>query len=158
MNPNYDRVEAMLDKALASLGIPLDQAKVKDQPYTWELLRGEAPVGIFLRESDTYKGKETCVVIAAILMVAPTERQAQFELAQTLLSINHSLISEHFSLSDDFRVWLSTARPVAGMESHEFIDLLSNLGNCIDVFRPELVQRFGQSAAGAAPHEADDEA
>lgn len=148
---SFQKYIDLVERTIQEQGI--DPATCRgEQPMQWFLRRGSATVLLFLRESQHSTGENRVVFVAiSPMMEVPTDPTKRSQLAWRLLEINHQFIFERFTTAEGW-VYLSSARPVDGLDSGEIVDMVESLSYYADMFDDMLQNEFGTPGAGDDNH------
>lgn len=137
-------VEAMIRKQ------GLDPETVRTAPpagqgRAWSLMRGSAPVAIFLRPAHEGEDAPKLRVVSPIVKI---DENTRHELFKTLLELNATgLGGVAFGLHQD-RVVLVAERRTTDLEPAEVEYLLQRVGVVADHYDDQIIARFGGTRVG----------
>ncbi len=135
MNNNlFDQAKEVIEAGITQLGIDLNDCK-GNGPYDWKLKRGSAKITVLVKENE----EGVLLVILSPIMLLPADNQK--ELALELLSLNHLFVGVSFTLYEGLICVVST-RYVEGLNSKEFIDLVTYQSSVADHFDDILVEKY----------------
>ncbi|MCH2023305.1 MAG: YbjN domain-containing protein [Saprospiraceae bacterium] len=117
----------LINDAILSLGIDPDVCQQKTQPNSWKLHRGQTQIIIIVQESTNHKNDKipTVSMMAPILNI-PKDFDQKQDLYEFILSANHKLITESFSISNQWII-LSSTYFIDDMRRQEVAQLLDAL-------------------------------
>jgi hypothetical protein len=131
----------IVDEALLKLGIVPKDCRT-DEPNKWYLHRGKANVVVFVRESELYnKEVRPVLVVVAPIVPVPASIELRHRLYEFLMQVNHQLVTESFSVSDD-QVYMRTTYFMEELTDTEVARLIDNLSYYAQYFIGELEQEL----------------
>lgn len=137
---NLEAYIPIIEEGIQKIGVAPETARTGN-PLQWALNRGSANVIMLLRESNTYKGPRSILVLTSLIMKLPVDQPQQTLLCKHLLELSHSALIEGFSIYENY-VYLKATRFVDGMDSNEVLDMLDSLSYSADYIDDELKKSF----------------
>ncbi|MDC0230538.1 YbjN domain-containing protein [Aureispira] len=132
----------LINDAILSLGIDPEVCQQKEQPNSWKLHRGQTQIIIIAQESTNHKNDKipTISMMAPILNLPKNFSQTE-DLYQYVLAANHKLITESFSISNQW-VILSSTYYIDDMRRQEIAQMLDALSFHAQSFASLLSDKF----------------
>lgn len=132
----------LINDAILSLGIKPNICQQEDNPNLWKLHRGTAQIIIAVQESTNHLDDKiaTISMMSPILQI-PTNFEQTTALYQFILEANHKLITEAFSISNQWLI-LSTTYYLDDMRRQEIIQMLDALSFHAQSFTQIMAEKF----------------
>lgn len=134
MDAALEKARNVIEAGISQLGVALENCRTED-PREWRLKRGSADVIVRINDNP---GGYVLAIVAPVMNLPQNNVQ---ELALELLSLNHGFAGIKFTLYKDL-VCLTSTRYIEGMDSKEFLDLLTYLGPVADHYDDVLKQKY----------------
>lgn len=141
--PILESHRQLVNDAILSLGIKPEICQQENNPNLWKLHRGTAQIIIVAQESNTHMDDKTPTVsMMSPIMQIPNNFEQTTALLQFILEANHKLITESFSLSNQWLI-LSTTYYLDDMRRQEIIQMLDALSFHAQSFIKMIDKEFG---------------
>jgi hypothetical protein len=132
----------LINDAILSLGIKPDICQQEDNPNLWKLHRGTAQIIIAVQESTNHlDDKVATISMMSPILQIPIDFEQTPELYQFILEANHKLITEAFSISNQWLI-LSTTYYLDDMRRQEIIQMLDALSFHAQSFIQIIAEKF----------------
>lgn len=145
--PVLESHRQLINDAILSLGIDPSICQQANEPNIWQLHRGSYQVIIAAQDSTNHQEDQVATIsIMSPLMQLPDQYERLTEVYDYLLSKNHDLITETFSISNRW-VILSATYFLDDMRRQEVMQLLDGLSFHAQKLGQEMIELFGLSAS-----------
>lgn len=141
--PVLESHRQLINDAILSLGINPSICQQTNEPNIWQLHRGTFQVIIAAQDSTNHQeDKVATISIMCPLMQLPEQYERLTEVYDYLLTKNHDLITETFSISNRW-VILSATYFLDDMRRQEVMQLLDGLSFNAQKLGQEMIELFG---------------
>ena len=141
--PILESHRQLINDAILSLGIKPDICQQKENPNLWKLHRGTAQVIIVVQESTNHlEDKVSTISMMSPILQIPTDFEKTKELYDFILDANHKLITESFSVSNQWLL-LNSSYYLDDMRRQEIIQMLDALSFHAQSFMRIIGEEFG---------------
>ena len=132
----------LINDAILALGIDPEACQQKKEPNSWKLHRGQTQIIIIAQESTNHNNDKvpTISMMAPIVKIPDDFSQTQ-ELYDFILSANHKLITESFSISNHWII-LSSTYFIDDMRRQEVAQMLDALSFHAQAFVSLLAKEY----------------
>lgn len=137
---NLQHYYNIVEQVIESLGIPVEGCRGQT-PGSYLLKKGSANLIIDVWYIEEYQAAY-CQVISPVLKLPNTHLE---DLYRELLEINLKQIGISFAVSNDY-VYLISNREAHGMDTDEFYNMLTRVGNVADDYDNYLQEKYGNSS------------
>lgn len=125
--PILESHRQLINDAILSLGIKPAICQQESNPNLWKLHRGTAQIIIVAQESTNHlEDKIATISMMSPILQIPNDFEQTTALQQFILESNHKLITESFSISNQWLI-LSTTYYLDDMRRQEIIQMLDAL-------------------------------
>jgi hypothetical protein len=140
--PILESHRQLINDAILSLGIKPEICQQENNPNLWKLHRGTAQIIIVVQESTSHlEDKVATISMMSPILQIPLDFEQTPALHQFILETNHKLITESFSISNQWLI-LSTTYYLDDMRRQEIIQMLDALSfhaqSFIKIFEEEF--------------------
>lgn len=143
--PILESHRQLVNDAILSLGIKPEICQQESNPNLWKLHRGTAQIIIVAQESTNHmEDKVTTISMMSPILQIPSDFEKIIDLQQFILESNHKLITESFSISNQWLI-LSTSYYIDDMRRQEIIQMLDALSFHAQSFIRIIKEDFGLS-------------
>jgi hypothetical protein len=140
--PILESHRQLINDAILSLGIKPNICQQENNPNLWKLHRGTAQVIIVVQESTNHlEDKIPTISMMSPILQVPTDFEQTKSLHQFILESNHKLITESFSISNQWLI-LSTTYYLEDMRRQEIIQMLDALSYHAQSFIQIIGEKF----------------
>lgn len=140
--PILESHRQLVNDAILSLGIKPEICQQENNPNLWKLHRGTAQIIIVVQESTNHlEDKVPTISMMSPILQIPADFEQTEALQQFVLESNHKLITESFSLSNQWLI-LSTTYYLEDMRRQEIIQMLDALSFHAQSFIKILEEKF----------------
>lgn len=141
--PILESHRQLVNDAILSLGIKPEICQQENNPNLWKLHRGTAQIIIVAQESTSHlEDKVATISMMSPILQIPSGFEQITTLQQFILEANHKLITESFSLSNQWLI-LSTTYYLDDMRRQEIIQMLDALSFHAQSFIKIIDKEFG---------------
>ncbi|MBL4649387.1 MAG: hypothetical protein JKY03_06610, partial [Aureispira sp.] len=107
--PILESHRQLINDAISSLGIKPDICQQESNPNLWKLHRGMAQIIIAVQESTNHlEDKVSTISMMSPILQISTDFEQTTALHQFILESNHKLITESFSISNQWLILSTT--------------------------------------------------
>lgn len=142
------RTVALIKRFIEGLGLDPERARVDvpgENNYGWSLMRGSAPMVVFVRAP---RDTETTPMLRVVSPIVKIDALTEVALCRRLLELNgRGLGPCAFGLLDD-RVAVIAERRTTDLEPDELSHLIKHVGTIGDHYDDVLVAEFGGARVG----------
>ncbi|MBL4649143.1 MAG: YbjN domain-containing protein [Aureispira sp.] len=132
----------LINDAILSLGIKPGICQQEDNSNLWKLHRGTAQIIIAVQESTNHlDDKVATISMMSPILQIPIDFEQTTALYQFILEANHKLITEAFSISNQWLI-LSTTYYLDDMRRQEIIQMLDALSFHAQSFIQIMAEEF----------------
>lgn len=140
--PILESHRQLVNDAILSLGIKPEICQQENNPNLWKLHRGTAQIIIVVQESTNHlEDKVPTISMMSPILQIPIDFEQTSALQQFVLESNHKLITESFSISNQWLI-LSTTYYLEDMRRQEIIQMLDALSFHAQSFIKILDEEF----------------
>ncbi|MFT5645412.1 MAG: vacuolar-type H+-ATPase subunit F/Vma7 [Aureispira sp.] len=133
----------LINDAILSLGIKPDICQQESNHNLWKLHRGTAQIIIVVQESTNHlDDKVATISMMSPILQIPSDFEQTPALHQYILEANHKLITEAFSISNQWLI-LSTTYYLDDMRRQEITQMLDALSFHAQSFIQIMAEKFG---------------
>lgn len=127
MMPVLESHIQLVNDAIQSLGIDPDKCQQKEHRNTWKLHRGEIQMILIVQDSMSHNESRTATLAAMCPLLKIDENlSSKIDFLKFVLELNHKLITESFSLSNNWLI-LSSAYYIDNMRRPEIVTMIESL-------------------------------
>ena len=142
MMPVLESHIQLVNDAIQSLGIDPDKCQQKEHRNTWKLHRGDVQMILIVQESLSHNESKTATMAAMCpLLKIDDNLSSNIDFLKFVLELNHKLISESFSLSNDWLI-LSAAYYIDNMRRPEIVTMIESLSYHAEKLNEIIANKF----------------
>lgn len=132
----------LVNDAIQSLGIDPDKCQQKEHRNTWKLHRGDIQMILIVQESLSFNESKTATLAAMCpLIKVDNKLSSNNQLYKFILELNHKLITESFSLSNDWLI-ISAAYYIDNMRRPEIVTMIESLSYHAEKLNEMITNKF----------------
>lgn len=132
----------LVNDAIQSLGIDPDKCQQKEHRNTWKLHRGEVQMILIVQESLSFNESKTATLAAMCPLIRVDNKLSKDnQFYKFILELNHKLITESFSLSNDWLI-LSAAYYIDNMRRPEIVTMIESLSYHAEKINEIIANKF----------------